>query len=263
MGALTIQPLSVLQETVNQNPVQMGAPSSPSTNANQAQSGGAPQDTVILTGKGADAQLAGGNSNGSQTQQTALFFAAQNIFLGQDNPEENIGTSQVQAPPIPAQAQTPGAPQQTQDSADPAANSGSSTPQEQLVTLDQTLQELGINPQSISLFNRMALLLYANDPAALRVLVQGLQGTAQQSGQSGASNSATNQDNVATGQPEASVQTSIPSAGNGTNDSAQPVPSQAQGTLQQNAPASDSAPKANAAANEFQDVRGQGINVTA
>jgi hypothetical protein len=45
----------------------------------------------------------------------------------------------------------------------------------ELAQLDQTLQQIGINPQSISLFNRMAMLLYANNPAALKMLVQTLQ----------------------------------------------------------------------------------------
>ena len=45
------------------------------------------------------------------------------------------------------------------------------------------LQQLGINPQSISLFNRLALLLYANDPAALQQFVQQLQQGAQEVGE--------------------------------------------------------------------------------
>jgi hypothetical protein len=40
-------------------------------------------------------------------------------------------------------------------------------------------KNIGVNPQSISVFNRIAMLLYANDPAALRMLVQTLQKGAQ------------------------------------------------------------------------------------
>ncbi len=54
------------------------------------------------------------------------------------------------------------------------------TPLAELAQLDRTLQQIGIDPQSISLFNRMAMLLYANDPAALKMLVQTLQSGAQQ-----------------------------------------------------------------------------------
>ncbi|MGA8144395.1 MAG: hypothetical protein WB987_10950 [Candidatus Acidiferrales bacterium] len=46
--------------------------------------------------------------------------------------------------------------------------------QEQLVQLNQTLQRLGISPQSISLDNRLALLKSANDPPALLNLVHAL-----------------------------------------------------------------------------------------
>jgi hypothetical protein len=51
-----------------------------------------------------------------------------------------------------------------------AAASGASagTPQETLQQLDQELQLLGINPQDISLINHMSLLLWVNDPVALR-----------------------------------------------------------------------------------------------
>jgi hypothetical protein len=59
-------------------------------------------------------------------------------------------------------------------------NAAAETPIAELAQLDDTLQQMGIDPQSISLFNRMAMLLYANDPAALRVLVQTMQTGAQQ-----------------------------------------------------------------------------------
>jgi hypothetical protein len=60
-----------------------------------------------------------------------------------------------------------------------SGNAPAGTPLAELAQLDNTLQEIGINPQSISVFNRMAILLYANDPAALRILVKTLQnGTA-------------------------------------------------------------------------------------
>ncbi|MFZ3379377.1 MAG: hypothetical protein WA211_13875 [Candidatus Acidiferrales bacterium] len=56
------------------------------------------------------------------------------------------------------------------------ATSGDSltAPQETLQQLDQELQRLGINPLDISLMNRMGLLLWVNDPAALQQFVQAL-----------------------------------------------------------------------------------------
>lgn len=259
MGALTIQPLSVLQETVNENPAQQSAPSVPSPDSNLAQSGGAPQDTVILTGKGAETQLSGGGSGGSQSQQAALFFATQNIFLGQGNQDENRSPQQVQAPPIPNQAKTPGAPQQAaaNGSGDSPSNGSSATPQQQLATLDQTLQRLGINPQSISLFNRMELLLYASDPAALRVLVQGLQGGAQQQGQGSAGSSAANQTQAA-----AQLQSTAQASGASAQDSASTQFAQQTVQPQQTSQQSGlEVPAVNGAPGSA-TTQGQGINIT-
>lgn len=273
MGALTILPVSILQEAVNENPAPQGPPAAPSTNANQAQNGPAPQDTVILTGKGAETQLNGDGSNGTQPQHSALFFAAQNIFLGHDNTGESGKPQQVQAPLVSAQAQTPGAPQQNpgapaNNAGNPSASSATNTPQQELATLDQTLQDLGINPQSINLVNRMALILYASDPAALRVLVQGLQGAAQQAGQSGTAKPALTAAQLASGQTQGETQASNPSAASGSgSSSAQPVLAQqstqshAQVVPQQNGSASSasapggSTPQATGPVNQYQDLR--------
>jgi len=225
MATVTFQPAAVLLDTPTESLGQPSAPTASVANPEQAQGGPAPQDTVVLTGKVSETQL-NGEYNGSQFQQTALYFAAQEIFIGQGGPAAGA----PQAPPAaPAQTQaqaapqTPGAPQEnaqaaapgttppnaanpaiaaaiaanTQSSTDPAtgadaAGGTATTPQQQLQQLDQALQQLGVNPQSISLFNRMAMLLYANDPAALRVLVEALQGAAQQNGQGGANSAATN-----------------------------------------------------------------------
>src|ERR1700741_5235383 len=48
--------------------------------------------------------------------------------------------------------------------------------QEQLAQLNRVLEQLGINPQSISLDNRLALIKSANDPPALLNLVRTLGG---------------------------------------------------------------------------------------
>lgn len=110
MAALTFQPASVLQETFNDNSAQPGAPASQVTNPSQAQNAAAAQDTVTLSGKGAETQFTGDGSNGSQFQQTALFYTAHQILLGQNNRDANGDTQPLQAAPTPAQA--PGAPQQ-------------------------------------------------------------------------------------------------------------------------------------------------------
>ncbi|MGC2280747.1 MAG: hypothetical protein WA603_12075 [Candidatus Acidiferrales bacterium] len=61
------------------------------------------------------------------------------------------------------------------NSANSAAATSAAAPEETLQQLDQELQRLGINPQEISLMNRMSLLLWVNDPEALRQFVQGMQ----------------------------------------------------------------------------------------
>ncbi|MGA8024656.1 MAG: hypothetical protein WB990_16915, partial [Candidatus Acidiferrales bacterium] len=64
------------------------------------------------------------------------------------------------------------------NSATRTAGTSGTAPEETLQQLDQELQRLGINPQEISLMNRMSLLLWVNDPEALRQFVQGMQPSA-------------------------------------------------------------------------------------
>ena len=53
-----------------------------------------------------------------------------------------------------------------------AAQASSVTAQEQLQQLDRTLQQLGINPESVSLIRRVELIRLANNPAALEQYFQ-------------------------------------------------------------------------------------------
>lgn len=227
MGAITIQPLSILNETIIENPVQQNSSPAPTTNPNLAQINGARPDTVILTGKVTESQLSGGDPNASQAQQTALFFAAQNIFLGQNNVEESGIPQQVQAPLVPTQTNLPGAPQQTTVAAANtpviiSADSGQIARQQQLLALDQSLQDVGINPQTISLFNRMALLLYASDPAVLSLLVHGLKGAAKIFRHGRKVRSAASSSETATSSAQPETESSNPSAANASaNSSAQ------------------------------------------
>ncbi|MGA8168366.1 MAG: hypothetical protein WB813_13860, partial [Candidatus Acidiferrales bacterium] len=57
-----------------------------------------------------------------------------------------------------------------------ASSNGSSQTllQQQLVQLDQVLQQLGIDPQAISMFDQLALLVDVNDPAAIEQFIAGL-----------------------------------------------------------------------------------------
>jgi hypothetical protein len=60
------------------------------------------------------------------------------------------------------------------DAATTAATAPTLSQQEQLAQLSRVLEQLGINPQSISLDNRLALIKSANDPPALLNLVRTL-----------------------------------------------------------------------------------------
>jgi hypothetical protein len=208
-----------LQETLTENPAQQLLPATASLNPNEAQGTPAPQDTVTLTGQTAQGQQAGENQSQSQFQQ-APAFVAQTLFgaAGPANQNSHPPPTLPVVLPAPAQQQAANANSGTLASnaasgtnasagAAGAANASNAalansagsangadlpanaagTPQQQLTQLDQTLQQLGIDPQSIPLFNRMAMLLYANDPAALQMLVQELQSQAQQVGQGAAS----------------------------------------------------------------------------
>ena len=60
------------------------------------------------------------------------------------------------------------------DAATTAATAPTLSQQEQLAQLNRVLEQLGINPQNISLDNRLALIKSANDPPALLNLVRTL-----------------------------------------------------------------------------------------
>lgn len=210
MASITFQPGIVPLEALQGGTAQQAAPGAPTTNPNQAQNAPALQDTVVLTGRVAETALNGDNQNGSQFEGAAAFFAAQGIF----NAQSNLGAAAQPAPAItPTQTGAPETPQtmaqaaaatNPANSADPAiaaavaansqagandataadpAGGTAGTPAQQLAQLDQTLQQLGVNPESLSLADRMGMLLYANDPAALRVMVQEIQGGGQDAAQ--------------------------------------------------------------------------------
>ncbi|MGA8224500.1 MAG: hypothetical protein WB780_22840, partial [Candidatus Acidiferrales bacterium] len=137
-------------------------------------------------------------------QQSATINIEQfSLFISQTQAQTGQAGQPATAPAA-APATAPGAPPTPQASAQTAAATGApatsapadpgtaaaigntnqsgttANPQQELAQLDQTLQQLGIDPQSISLFNRIGLLLYANDPTALENLVQALKTVDQQ-----------------------------------------------------------------------------------
>jgi hypothetical protein len=95
-------------------------------------------------------------------------------------PVDAANFAQFQSPASPALEAFPPPPAQTANTPAalaPVANATTAptpTQQEQLAQLNRVLEQLGINPQSISLDNRLALIKSANDPPALLNLVRTL-----------------------------------------------------------------------------------------
>ena len=99
-------------------------------------------------------------------------------------PVDAANFAQFQSPAQPAFEAFPPTPAQAASSPVQLASAAGATTtpttaptlsqQEQLAQLDRVLKQLGINPQSISLDNRLALIKSANDPPALLNLVRTL-----------------------------------------------------------------------------------------
>ena len=185
----------------------------PASQAPAAPSDGTQRDTVTLSGIAPAARNQGASQN---FVPTAAFTLLAHEFTFPSNNSENdasapgaTSSNSAAAPadrttlaqePAPAAIVTPGSvnatsvavaaaavqPATSANTASAAANTASSAatnstsaaPQETLQQLDQELQRLGINPQDISLLNRMSLLLWVNDPVALRQFVQGTEPSA-------------------------------------------------------------------------------------
>jgi hypothetical protein len=118
------------------------------------------------------------------------------------------------------------------------ANASSAAPAQQtLQQLDRVLQQLGIDPQTLSLISREGMLNWVNDPAALRQIVQNVQAAASSSQQNAAVGAANPTRNAA--------QASVASA---NQDQIQPQTlSQPQAAAQDTNPASDSTSTASSA----------------
>jgi hypothetical protein len=200
MGATSFSVTAIIQDVVQAaDPAQQQTLANVTpVNANQAQAVPAPADTVTLTNQAAEGQQAGPDTNRGHFDRAA-FLGAAGYFFGA-NARPNRYAPENALPVLLKQPEAQNACAATGNgaasTANVAANAAASTtpatapeangkftiPQQQLQQLQQTLQRLGVNPQSIPLFNRMAMLLYADDPAALHLLIQALQTRTSQAG---------------------------------------------------------------------------------
>lgn len=172
MGTVTFRLNPVLQENTPQPAAQATTSAGQTVNANQAQAEPAPLDMVTLSSKLSD--LPGARREPHWTQFDGVGLASEEV---KTDPSKIRSVLEQEAPSVSGQftgSQSAAAADQESAATTSTSTPPLSTPSEQLSQLDRTLQELGIVPQSISLFHRMAMLLYANNPAALKDLVQQL-----------------------------------------------------------------------------------------
>jgi hypothetical protein len=214
--------LTSLAEPPASSPAQQGAAPGPQPNTAQPQTAARQQDTVTLAGRSAESQQTASSNGGAQFGETAsYYFAERQSFRASNGSASSQTADRASVPTLPVKlsGSNPAASQQNSagtaqameeaeaestntsqaggangatNAQSTSASSGaatSQTPIAELAQLDSTLQEIGVNPQSISVFSRMAMLLYANDPAALRMLVQTLQSGAQLSSADSANSS--------------------------------------------------------------------------
>ncbi|MGH9725508.1 MAG: hypothetical protein ACRD41_10615 [Candidatus Acidiferrales bacterium] len=190
--------MNVVQEAFNLLPTQnakSNRAAQPATQNVPAQN--TANDTVTLASQTTPAQAAGGTraATAAQTAQPTeiiqyeqITVTAEEIIVtggGNNGGGANANPGAAQATtPAPATAAASAAAATPAAAALPAASAlagtTNSTQQQELAQLDQILQRMGVDPQSISIFNQLAMLLYVNDPAALQQFISTLQGAVPQ-----------------------------------------------------------------------------------
>src|SRR5271170_8395916 len=148
------------------------------------------QIAALHTGSAA---IAAENALVPQTQAASPVLPARGVSAAATPPTIQISAPAVAAAP-PAQTtagtQSPVATALAHADATATvttASASSTAPAQQtLQQLDRVLQQLGIDPQTLSLMSREGMLNWVNDPAALRQIVQNVQAAASTSQQNGA-----------------------------------------------------------------------------
>jgi hypothetical protein len=189
MGTISIHLAPELQQALGLNPSGQHAPTAVQIHPNPAEHASAGQDTVTLSPQETGSQqqnqqerkqswpeLVSGVDAQAPVQTAAPIFPAEahaDGTLQQVSPLAQLAASSAATAAGPSGATD--VTNRTDDigTADnlATADSGHQTPQQKLLQLDHTLRRLGINPQSISLANRMSMLPDANSPATLRAVV--------------------------------------------------------------------------------------------
>jgi hypothetical protein len=187
---------SAVQETPSDLTPNQNVPTTPQVNANQAEGVPVPQEVVTLTNRIPEEQETRGDHPFTAFERLALLVDDTGVSIGSNGEATDGYSPQVPGAAVSNQtgfaamlqqdpstadvalAANTAADQETAVSTQPNAAS-SMTPQQKLAQLDQMLQEIGIDPQKISLFNRIAMLQWANNPVALKNFAQSLRTAAQ------------------------------------------------------------------------------------
>ena len=185
--------------------VPLGHAASPLLPAREIPPDGLPrteQDTVSLSGTLLPQQRqANAPSRGNAQPASFPLLSQTTTFPPSQDPGAAVETSAptpaaVNATAISAGQSPVAAATANADAAASSASASSAAPAQQtLQQLDRVLQQLGIDPQTLSLISREGMLNWVNDPAALRQIVQTVQSaanSAQANGAIGAANPAEN-----------------------------------------------------------------------
>jgi hypothetical protein len=182
---------------------QAASPVVPARGVSAAPAPNVEQDTVSLSGTRPSQQQQQSASSRGNAQpaafellsQTTTFPPSQNTAAAATPPSIQNNASTVAAAPAAqttAGIQSPAATATANAAANATAVGASSAApaQQTLQQLDRVLQQLGIDPQTLSLISREGMLNWVNDPAALRQIVQNVQAAASSSQQNAAVGSA-------------------------------------------------------------------------
>ena len=263
MATLTLQ-LATVQS--NLTPTPFTTPDAEATNtpvnANQAQGALVALDTVTLAaqtaqGQGAAQNQQDGQQNGQQAvefQSSPAFAAAAALFAGAISTISQNGNNATATQAASGSGSSANGKSTLAGIANTAKQPTASQPdlaqtqKQQLQQLDQTLRQLGIDPQSISVFNQLAMLFYSSNPSDLQQFVRQVQLAAQKvlqqgTATSGAESQTASQASSASG--DAAASSAARAAANGA---AQPADGSPQTTA-------DSGNPSNAVAQQFQELQ--------
>ncbi len=266
MATLTFQ-LATVQS--NLTPTPFTTPDAKATNTpvnpNQAQGALVALDTVTLAaqtaqGQGAAKNQQDGQQNGQQDghfQSSPAFAAAAALFAGAISTISQNGNSATATQAASGSGNSANgkstlatvANTTQQQATDTTASQPdlAQTQKQQLQQLDQTLRQLGIDPQSISVFNQLAMLFYSNNPSDLQQFVRQVQLAAQKVLQQGTATSAA--------ESQTSVAGLNASGDTAASSSAEPLTAQPKPLTAPRNPMRIQAIQSNAAAQQFQELQ--------